>query len=164
MSNLNRIVLVGRVVGEVELRYTTEGTALAKLKIAVERPRRSSGDQKSDVIPLVVWNKLAEICAEYLREGRLILAEGRIQTTTFDGPDGRRKYVTEVIVQHIRMLEGLKAELSPVDTRVDAAFENPSDTMAFDMPTAPPVAVPASAPAQEAPASEVFYTEDDIPF
>jgi len=107
MSKFNKIVLVGRVASEVELKYTTEGTAFSKFRIAVDRPKRSDGEQKTDFISIVMWKRLAEISSEYLKKGRLVLVEGRIQVRTYDDSDGERRYVTEVIGQSMRMLESL---------------------------------------------------------
>ena len=121
MSNVNKIVLVGRVSTEIELRYTAEGSALAKFQLDVERPKKPDGDQKTDVISIVAWNKLAEICAEYLRNGRLILIDGRVQVRSYEANEGKRKYVTEIIAQNMKMLEGLSTNrpgISIIRTRV----------------------------------------------
>jgi len=192
MSNVNRIILVGRVVAEVELRYTTEGSALAKFRMAVDRPRRPDGDQKTDFINIVAWNKLGEICAEYLKKGKLILVEGRIQVRSFETDNGTRRYVTEIIAQNMRMLESVSPRTeSPapvVSEQISPTVEHPPESIPGDnpepanqspIPEEPQVPVESNAteglsPQPENPgmesvpspdmSQEPFYTEDDIPF
>ncbi|GAC42788.1 single-stranded DNA-binding protein [Paenibacillus popilliae] len=103
---LNRVVLIGRLTRDPELRYTPNGIATTKFTLAVDRPfSNQNGDREADFIPVVVWRSAAEASANYLRKGRLTAVEGRIQTRHFDNTEGRRVYVTEVVADNVRFLE-----------------------------------------------------------
>lgn len=108
---LNRVVIIGRLTRDPELRYTPNGTASCTFTLAVERNfKNSNGEREADFIPIVTWRQLAENCANYLRKGRLTAVEGRIQTRSYENNEGRRVYVTEVIADNVRFLESAKNE------------------------------------------------------
>jgi len=103
---LNRVILIGRLTKDPELRYTPSGVAVAQFTLAVDRPyTRDQGEREADFIPIVTWRQLAETCANYLRKGRLTAVEGRIQVRNYENNEGRRVYVTEVIADNVRFLE-----------------------------------------------------------
>lgn len=103
---LNRVILIGRLTRDPELRYTPQGVAVAQFTLAVDRPfSRDQGEREADFIPIVTWRQLAETCANYLRKGRLAAVEGRIQVRNYENNEGRRVYVTEVIADNVRFLE-----------------------------------------------------------
>ncbi len=103
---LNRVILIGRLTKDPELRYTPAGVAVTQFTLAVDRPfSNQSGEREADFIPVVTWRQLAETCANYLRKGRLTAVEGRIQVRNYDNNEGRRVYVTEVIADNVRFLE-----------------------------------------------------------
>ncbi|TVY10714.1 single-stranded DNA-binding protein [Paenibacillus cremeus] len=103
---LNRVILIGRLTRDPELRYTPAGVAVTQFTLAVDRPFSGQGGQReADFIPVVTWRQLAETCANYLRKGRLAAVEGRIQVRNYDNNEGRRVYVTEVIADNVRFLE-----------------------------------------------------------
>lgn len=103
---LNRVILIGRLTKDPELRYTPSGVAVAQFTLAVDRPfTNQSGEREADFIPIVVWRQQAENCANYLRKGRLVAVEGRIQVRNYDNNEGRRVYVTEVVADNVRFLE-----------------------------------------------------------
>lgn len=104
---LNRVILIGRLTRDPELRYTPAGVAVTQFTLAVDRPF-TSGDSKereADFINIVTWRQLAETCANYLRKGRLTAVEGRIQVRNYDNNEGKRVYVTEIIADNVRFLE-----------------------------------------------------------
>jgi single-strand DNA-binding protein len=104
---LNRVVLLGRLTKDPELRYTQNGTAVVTFTLAVDRRVTSQqGQRETDFIPVVVWSKQAELCAQYLSKGRQAAVEGRIQTRSYDNNEGRRVYVTEVVADHVQFLGG----------------------------------------------------------
>ncbi|MCC3376792.1 single-stranded DNA-binding protein [Cohnella sp. REN36] len=112
---LNRVILIGRLTKDPELRYTPAGVAVAQFTLAVDRPfSRDSGggerEREADFIPIVTWRQLAETCANYLRKGRLAAVEGRIQVRNYENNEGRRVYVTEVIADNVRFLESPNRE------------------------------------------------------
>lgn len=103
---LNRVVLIGRLTRDPELRYTPSGVATCSFTLAVDRNySNSKGEREADFIPIVTWRNIAETCANYLRKGLLVAVEGRIQVRHYDNNEGRRVYVTEVIAENVRFLE-----------------------------------------------------------
>ncbi|PDO09228.1 MAG: single-stranded DNA-binding protein [Candidatus Reconcilbacillus cellulovorans] len=103
---LNRVILIGRLTRDPEMRYTPNGVAVTKFTLAVDRPfTNGNGEREADFIPIVVWRQAAEACANYLRKGRLAAVEGRIQTRSYENNEGRRVYVTEVIADNVHFLE-----------------------------------------------------------
>ena len=103
---LNRVILIGRLTEDPELRYTPNGVAVTQFTLAVDRPFTSQGGEKeADFLNIVTWRQLAETCANYLRKGRLTAVEGRIQVRNYENNEGKRVYVTEVIADDVRFLE-----------------------------------------------------------
>ena len=103
---LNRVILIGRLTKDPELRYTPAGVAVTQFTIAVDRPfSGNNGEREADFIPVVTWRQLAETCANYLRKGRLTAVEGRIQVRNYENNEGKRVYVTEIIADNVRFLE-----------------------------------------------------------
>ncbi|SYX84648.1 single-stranded DNA-binding protein [Paenibacillus alvei] len=103
---LNRVILIGRLTRDPDLRYTPNGVAVTQFTLAVDRPFSSQGgEREADFIPVVTWRQLAETCANYLRKGRLTAVEGRIQVRNYDNSEGKRVYVTEIIADNVRFLE-----------------------------------------------------------
>ena len=104
MANLNRIILVGRLTGEPEIKSTFSGLPMTKFRLTVANPDYAQGEP--DLIDIVAWSKVAETCTSYLGKGRLVLVEGRIQNRSFDDQTGKRRWVTEVVARSIRNLDG----------------------------------------------------------
>jgi single-strand DNA-binding protein len=103
---LNRVILIGRLTRDPELRYTPSGVAVTTFTLAVDRPfTNQQKEREADFISIVTWRQLAETCANYLRKGRLAAVEGRMQVRNYDNNEGRRVYVTEVIADNVRFLE-----------------------------------------------------------
>ncbi|ANY71687.1 single-stranded DNA-binding protein [Paenibacillus ihbetae] len=111
---LNRVILIGRLTRDPELRYTPTGVATTTFTLAVDRPfTNQSGEREADFPPVVTWRQLAETCANYLRKGRLTAIEGRIQTRNYENNEGKRVYVTEVIADNVRFLESNRENRQP---------------------------------------------------
>lgn len=103
---LNRVILIGRLTKDPELRYTPSGVAVTQFTLAVDRPfTNQQGEREADFINIVTWRKLAETCANYLSKGRLTAVEGRIQVRNYENSEGRRVYVTEIVSDNVRFLE-----------------------------------------------------------
>jgi single-strand DNA-binding protein len=103
---INRIVLVGRLVADPEVRYTQNGIAVANFTIAVERPFRSaSGEKQTDFIPVVAWRKLAELMGQYMKKGRLIGVDGSLQMRKYQTKEGENRTVYEVLADNIQFLD-----------------------------------------------------------
>lgn len=103
---INRVVLVGRLTKDVELRYTPSGVANARFTLAVNRTfSNQQGEKEADFINIVVWRKQAENTANFLKKGSLAGVEGRIQTGSYEGQDGKRVYTTDVVADSVQFLE-----------------------------------------------------------
>lgn len=103
---INRVVLVGRLTKDPELRYTANGIAVASFTLAVNRPfSNAQGQKEADFINVVVWRKQAENVANYLKKGSQAGVDGRIQTRSFDNNEGRRIFMTEVVGDSVQFLE-----------------------------------------------------------
>lgn len=107
---LNVVILIGRLTKDPELRYTPSGKAVARLRLAVDRSIGSaqSGDN-TDFIDVVVWEKQAEVCSQYLTKGRLVAVQGRLQIRSYDAQDGTRRIAAEVVANTVRFLESRRA-------------------------------------------------------
>ena len=103
---MNRTVLVGRLTKDPDLRYTPSGVAVATFTLAVNRPfSNDAGEREADFINCVVWRKPAENVSNFLKKGSLAGVDGRIQTRNYEGQDGKRVYVTEVVAESVQFLE-----------------------------------------------------------
>ena len=138
---LNRVVLIGRLTRDPELRYTPNGFAVASFTLAVDRSRpNAQGEREADFIPIVVWQKLAETCANHLNKGRLVAVDGRMQVRSYDGKDGIRRWATEVVADNVRFL----------DRKADGPPQQDSSAMGvFD---------------DDPMMGSMGFTEDDVPF
>ena len=101
---MNKVILAGRLVRDPELRYTQTGKAVVSFSLAVNRRFNHNQEQTADFIPIVVWNKLAEVCSKHLFKGSQVLIKGRIQIRSYDAQDGSKRYVTEVIAQELEFM------------------------------------------------------------
>ena len=103
---MNTVQLVGRLTRDVELRFTSSGTAVGSFTIAVNRNfTNQQGEREADFISCVIWRKAAENLANFTRKGSLIAIDGRLQTRSYDNQQGQRVYVTEVVVNNFDLLE-----------------------------------------------------------
>lgn len=102
---INRVVMVGRMTRDPELRRTGSGAAVASFTLALNRNYNSADGQQADYISCVVWNKVAENVAQYCSKGSLVGVEGRLRSRTYDNAQGQRVYVTEVVCDSVQFLE-----------------------------------------------------------
>ncbi|NIM04627.1 MAG: single-stranded DNA-binding protein [Armatimonadetes bacterium] len=118
---VNRVVLVGRLVADPELRYTPSGVAVARLRIAVDRPfTNQQGERETDFIDIVAWRQSAQFAADYLRKGRLIGVDGRLQVRSYTTQDGQRRRVWEVVADRIAGLDRAREEGAAPAARAQA--------------------------------------------
>lgn len=109
MSMINRVVLVGRLTRDPELRTTGSGISVATFTLAVDRQfTNSQGERGADFVSCVIWRKSAENFCNFTSKGSLVGIDGRIQTRSYDNKDGQRVYVTEVVVDNFALLESRK--------------------------------------------------------
>lgn len=102
---INRVVMVGRMTRDPELRRTGSGAAVTSFTLALNRNYNSADGQQADYISCVVWNKAAENVAQYCSKGSLVGVEGRLRSRTYDNAQGQRVYVTEVVCDSVQFLE-----------------------------------------------------------
>ncbi len=118
-KSLNKVMLIGRLGADPEIRYTADGTAVANFRIATNT-RVKKGDQWEDGEPewhrVVAWRRLAEVCGEYLKRGSNVYVEGRLSTRSWEDRDGNRRWTTEIIARDLIMLD-------PKDARPDIEAE-----------------------------------------
>ena len=131
MASLNKVFLIGNLVRPPELRYTPSGTAVADMRIAVNRSfTTQSGEKRDDTcfLTVVVWGKQAEACGEYLDKGRPILVEGRLQTREWETKDGQKRSVVEVVAERVQFL-GTRKETAGAPAAVPAAESFAEETV-----------------------------------
>ena len=103
---INRTVLVGRLTKDPELKYTPSGVPMARFTLAVNRPfSNQQGEKEADFINCIAWRKQAENLSNFMKKGNMVGIEGRIQTGSFEGQDGKRVFTTDVVADSIQFLE-----------------------------------------------------------
>ena len=149
---INNVVLVGRMTKDPELKYTQGGVAVTRFTLAVNRPfTNQQGQREADFVNCVTWRKQAEATANYLRKGSLAGVEGRIQTSNFEGKDGNRVFMTEVVAESVTFLEPKKDNQSPPHTppqNDQQQTQNNNQGNQWQDPNGPPIEV----------------SDDDLPF
>lgn len=152
---LNRVVLVGRLTKDPDLRYTPSGVATASFTLAVNRTfTNQQGEREADFINCVVWRKAAENVANYLRKGSLAGVDGRIQTRSYEGQDGKRVYVTEVIAESVQFL----------DTRNNDSQSNNRNNQSSNQSSQQNNNRSGYVDDPFAPGSQIDISDDDLPF
>ena len=157
---MNKVVLIGRLTRDPDLRYPSSNVPVANFTIAVNRPfENQNGERVADFINIIVWRKQAENVKKYIGKGSLVAVEGRIQTRNYEGQDGKRVYVTEVVADSVQFLEsksqsqnrgssyGIEPQIGPIED---------------DMP------IPTTNIEEEDPfanfGSDIEISDDDLPF
>ena len=139
MASLNKVFLIGNLTRPPELRYTPSGTAVADIRLAVNRSYTTQGGEKREdtcFLTVVVWGKQAEACGEYLDKGSPILVEGRLQARDWETKDGQKRNVVEIVAERVQFMGRGKA----------------------------PAAAPVPVPGAESFAEEAAGGDDDVPF
>jgi len=107
--SVNKVILIGRLGQNPELRYTPAGAAVANFSLATNEKwtdKAGNKQEKTEWHRIVVWNKTAELCNQYLQKGREVYIEGRLQTRQWDDKDGQKKYTTEIVADSVQFLSG----------------------------------------------------------
>lgn len=103
---MNKVILIGRLANDPELKYTPSGVAVSTFRVAVNRPfTNAQGEREADFIDVVAWRQNAEFAANYLGKGRLVAVEGRLQIRSYQAQDGTRRRVAEVVSDHLKGLD-----------------------------------------------------------
>lgn len=154
--SINKVILVGNLGKDPELRYTPAGQAVATFSLATsERYKDRNGEmqEKTEWHNIVAWRQLAEICGKYLHKGRQVYIEGRIQTRSYDDRDGNKKYITEIVADQMQML-GRGGEEGGAERRSESRPSSRPSSQGSGSTT----------PAYEDFADPPFNPDDDIPF
>jgi single-strand DNA-binding protein len=173
--DLNKVMLTGHLGADPEMRFTPQGSAVTTFRVASNRSWKSGdGVQHDDTewFRIVAWDKLAEICNEYLKKGTRVYIEGRLQTRSWDDRNtGEKRYITEVVAQDMIILTPKGDRMPAVDTEETDVREVGSAPRRAPAPSAPDMPAPVSnsparASATRAPARNTPQPieEDDIPF
>jgi len=134
---VNKVILVGRLGQDPELRYTGDGTAVCNFSIATSSKYKDSNGEwveNTEWNKTVAWSKLAEICGEYLKKGSLVYVEGSLQTRKYDDKDGVTRYSTEIKIKEMKMLgsrDGSDGSTTPKPTQTKSDDFGPDDDLPF---------------------------------
>lgn len=149
MRGVNKAIIIGNLGKDPELRYTSSGTAVARFSVATSESwnnkQTNTKEERTEWHNIVVWGKMAELCGEYLKKGRSVFIEGRIQTRSWDDKEGKKRYTTEIVANNVQFLGGSKGERS-------SSMSESSGAEDFGMPPEAPEAGGA------------FSADDEIPF
>lgn len=137
---INKVILVGRITKDPELRKTQSGASVVSFTLACNRRVKQEGQPEADFINCQAWGKTAEVICQYVFKGHLLGLEGRIQTRSYDDKDGKRVYVTEVVCESVQFLESKKQAENGVSGTETAQMQNnefadyASDIQTDDLP------------------------------
>ena len=162
---MNKVILIGRLARDPELRTTSGNLSVASFSLAVSRPYnpQNGGQSEADFINCVVWRRQAENLAKYCRKGSQIAVEGRIQTRNYTAQDGNKKYITEVLCDNITFL-GAKSDINGNSTIVDNSsnYPQPDFNMNNDVSNVPTSDI-SEDPFKDF-GEEITLSDDDLPF
>ncbi len=130
MAGVNKVILVGHLGRDPELRYTQNGQAVANFSLATSESyakRDGEREERTEWHRIVAWGRLAEICAEYLSKGRQVYIEGRIQTREWEDREGEKRRTTEIVAREMQML-GRRGETSETSEEPRSAAGSASDS------------------------------------
>ena len=155
---LNRVILMGRMVADPELKTTASGVSVTSFRIAVDRSYVKSGEErKADFIDIVCWRQQAEFVCRYFGKGSLIAVEGQLQTRTYQAKDGTNRYVVEVVADNISFT-GERRDSQGGYSQSYAAPAAPAQ------PQAPAQPAPSYQSGSNSDFQEVSLDDDDLPF
>lgn len=140
---MNKIILIGRLSRDVEVRYTTSNRACASFTIAVNRTyTNQEGQREADFINIVAWDKLGENVSKYTHKGSLVAVEGRLQVRSYENQEGRRIYVTEVVASTVQFLETKEKSEQNTNNVENDPFEEMDEKINNDLPDIPDSELP----------------------
>lgn len=164
--SVNKVILVGRLGQNPEVRYTPSGAAVANFNIATNESWMDKSGQKQERTEwhrIVVWGKTAENCNQYLTKGKQVYVEGRLQTRQWQDKDGQTKYTTEVQAQTVQFLDSMGASAGATGSRTPSASSSNNTRQQNSSDFGMDQGEAAQSGSQSAPL-EPSFTEDDIPF
>lgn len=171
MSGVNKVILLGRLGQDPEVRMTPSGQQVCKLRLATSETWMKEGqkEEKTEWHTVVLWARQAELAGKFLRKGRNVYVEGRLQTRSWDGPDGQKRYATEVVATQMQFVDSAGSRNDSSDASLNDPMSdggggsgqygmaNQSSSFGYDSPS----------PANRAASSQTFRAsdmDDDVPF
>lgn len=164
---MNKVILIGRLTKDPELRYTSSNRPVTQITVAVNRTfTNQNGEREADFINVVIWDKQAENVAKYLTKGRLVAVEGRIQTRNYDNNEGKKVYVTEVVALSVQFLEskGSNTNVNNSSNSFDNMVDTPNTYAPIDEPSKQNETVDVSKDPFESFGQSIDLSDDDLPF
>ena len=159
---MNKVFLIGRLTRDPEIRYTSSNVAVTTFSIAVNRTfTNQNGEREADFINIVVWRKQAENCKNYLTKGSQVAIEGRIQTRSYDGQDGQKRYVTEVVADNVQFLGTRGQNNNGGNMDSQPAFND--NATPYDFASAPQTTDVSNDPFADF-GSSIEISDDELPF
>jgi len=156
---MNKVILIGRLTKDPELRYTSSNIPVATFSLAVDRTfTNQNGEREADFINIVVWRKQAENCKNYINKGSQVAVEGRIQTRSYDDQNGSKRYVTEVVADNVQFLDTKASR----EQRANNSDINPYNLSEAEAPQASANDIPED-PFKDF-GEEIKIEENDLPF
>ena len=135
MPGLNKVMIIGNIGKDPEMRFTPNGAPVTSFSVATNRVLSGGAEgerrEVTDWFSVVAWNKLAEICNQFLGKGSRVYVEGRLQTRSWDGQDGQKRYRTEIVANDVQFLDRRGGSL---DDGAEAAADEGGDLAADDLP------------------------------
>ena len=135
MRDLNKVMIIGNIGKDPEMRFTPNGAPVTSFSVATNRVLSGGAEgerrEVTDWFSVVAWNKLAEICNQFLGKGSRVYVEGRLQTRSWDGPDGQKRYRTEIVANDVQFLDRRGGSL---DDGTEAVADEGGDLAADDLP------------------------------
>ena len=134
MAGVNKVILIGHLGADPEIRYTADGTAVATFRLATTRRWTNKDGERVDQTEwhrIVAWRRLGEICAQYLSKGKQVYIEGRLQTRSWEDRDGNKRWTTEIIAENMQML-GKAGDVMDVSEEAPKAQEDLVDETPLD--------------------------------
>lgn len=172
--SLNRVQLIGNLTRDPELRYTPNGTAVCTFSIATNRNWTTDTGEKKDEVEfhrIVAWNKLAEICSQFLTKGRKVFVEGRLATRSWSAQDGTQKQSTEIVISDMILLDNRRTEVGEASVKQNSeeeiqevSREKPSAKQSSKKSTKEEESVKKAQDEPEGVPPEEEIAADDIPF
>jgi len=143
MRGVNKVILIGNLGRDPEIRYTTSGQAVANFTVATTEVRTNKDGKRDEFTEwhrIVAWGRLAEICGEYLSKGKTVYVEGTLRTRSWEDKEGKKRSITEVVAQNMQMLGGPSGEKSASTSDVEQKLTEDFES------------------------EETFGSDDDVPF
>jgi single-strand DNA-binding protein len=142
----NRIILIGRLTRDPELRATPDGISVVRFRLAVDRVARAGEERQTDFFDIVAFRQLADTVANYTTKGRLVLVEGKLQTRSYNDREGNRRTVYEIVADTVRFLERPREGEPEVGADMPATTATSPATHTVQRPVAPATTAPADEP------------------